>query len=157
MHHCLTRVLPYSAEDLFDLVGDVETYPKFVRWITTLRAWNRREAGEGVTTLDAEAKVRFGPLTERFSTRVRLDRPHLTVDVALISGPLRHLENHWRFEPRTGGAELTFEIDFDLKSALLSRLLATNFERAAAQLVHCFEVRAAELYGGSGWKRPTGS
>ncbi len=148
MRHHLTRNLPYSPEQLFDLVADVESYPKFVRWIETLRAWNRRPAGEGITRLDAEARVRFGPLRERFSTGVTLDRPRMAIDVNLLSGPFRRLENHWTFRPRDGGAELGFDIDFEFRSTLLKALLAANFHRAAETLVGCFETRAAELYGG---------
>ena len=158
MHrHRLTRQLPYAPEELFDLVADVRSYPQFVRWITELRTWGHRQLGPGVETLDAEARVRFGPVSERFATRVTLDRPRLAVDVARISGPFRRLENHWRFAARPGGAELSFEIDFEFHSHLLERLLAANFDRAAATLVHCFEVRADQLYGGGEWKRPTGS
>lgn len=157
MRHRLTRQLPYPADRLFDLVGDVEAYPQFVPWIHELRTWNRREDGEGVTVLDAEALVKFAVLSERFSTRVRLDRPHLAIDVTLLSGPFRRLENHWRFDPRPGGAELAFDIDFEFRSGLLDRLLAANFDRAAARLVDCFERRAAELNGGDRWTRPTGS
>ncbi len=157
MRHRLTRQLPYPADRLFDLVGDVEAYPQFVPWIHALYARNRREDGEGVMVLDAEATVRFAMLSERFSTRVRLDHPQLAIDVTLLSGPFRRLENHWRFEPRPGGAELTFDIDFEFRSPLLERLLAANFELAAARLVNCFERRAAELNGGERWKRPAGS
>ena len=157
MRHRLTRQLPYPPDQLFDLVGDVEAYPQFVPWIHALRAWNRREDGEGVTELDAEANVGFAMLSERFSTRVRLDRPRLAIDVTLLSGPFRRLENHWRFEPRPSGAELAFDIDFEFRSGLLDRLLAANFELAAAKLVNCFERRAAELNGGDRWKRLAGS
>jgi coenzyme Q-binding protein COQ10 len=157
LRHRLTRQLPYPADRMFDLVGDVEAYPQFVPWIHELRAWNRREVGEGVTVLDAEAKVKFAVLSERFSTRVRLDRPRLAIDVTLLTGPFRRLESHWRFEPRPSGAELAFDIDFEFRSGLLDRLLAANFELAAARLVNCFERRAAELNGGDRWKRPAGS
>jgi len=157
LRHRLTRHLPYPAEALFDLVGDVEAYPRFVPWVHALRAWNRREDGEGVWVLDAEAKVKFTVFSERFTTRVRLDRPRLAIDVTLLTGPFRRLENHWRFEPRPPGAELTFDIDFEFRSHLLERLLAANFEHAAARLVNCFERRAAKLYGEDGWMRPAGS
>ncbi len=157
MRHRLTRQLPYAADRLFDLVGDVEAYPQFVPWIHELRAWNRCEEGEGVTVLDAEAKVKFAVLSEQFSTRVRLDRPRLAIDVTLLTGPFRRLKNHWRFEPLPRGAELAFDIDFEFRSHLLERLLAANFEHAAARLVNCFERRAAELYGEDRWKRPAGS
>lgn len=147
MRHSLTRILPYAPEQLFDLVGDVERYPQFVRWVSALRTWNRRQAEEGVTLLEAEAKVRFSIITERFSTHVRLDEPAMAIDVDLLSGPFRKLENHWRFRPHPVGAELIFDIDFEFGSHLLERLLAANLDRAAGKLVACFERRAEALYG----------
>lgn len=158
MRHRLTRRLPQAPEALFDLVGDVEAYPQFVPWIDDLRAWNRHQDGEGVITLDAEAKVKFAVIRERFATRVRLDRPRLLIEVGLLSGPFRRLENRWLFEAApAGGTALTFDIDFEFRSHLLDRLLAANFERAASRLVNCFERRADQLYGEDGWKRPIGS
>lgn len=147
MRHSLTRVLPYSPEPLFDLVGDVERYPEFVRWVTAMRTWNRREAGEGVVLFDAEARVRFSFLRERFSTRVRLDRPALAIDADLISGPFRRLENRWRFKPHPAGAELAFEIDFEFRARLLERIVAANLTGAVDRLISCFEDRARTLYG----------
>jgi coenzyme Q-binding protein COQ10 len=157
LRHRLTRRLPYAPGALFDLVGDVEAYPQFVPWISALRAWNRGQDMEGVTTLDAEAEVKFAVIRERFATRVRLDRSHMLIDVSLLSGPFRRLENRWQFAPGPGGTELTFDIDFEFRSHLLERLLAANFERAADRLVGCFERRAGQLYGGDGCKRPIGS
>ena len=147
MRHSLTRVLPYQPRQLFDLVGDVERYPEFVPWVKSLRAWNRREAGEGVSELDAEADVGFSIVHERFATRVRLDAPRLAIDVDLISGPFRRLQNRWRFAAHPRGTELSFEIDFEFKSRLLTALLAANFHYAVERLVGCFEARARALYG----------
>jgi coenzyme Q-binding protein COQ10 len=147
LRHALVRRLPYTPEQLFALVGDVRRYPEFVPWIDALRTWNEREAGEGITTLDAEAHVRFAIIRERFATRVRLDAPALGIDVDLISGPFRRLSNHWRFAPAAGGAELTFEIDFEFGSRLLQTLFAANFQRAVGSIVTCFERRANALYG----------
>ena len=146
MRHGLTRILPYAPEQLFDLVGDVERYPEFVRWVTELRTWNRRQEADGAILLDAEAKVRFSFIRERFATRVRLDRTALDIDVALLSGPFRRLQNHWRFRTHEKGAELRFDIDFEFGSRLLETLLAVNMERAVAKLVACFEDRAKQLY-----------
>jgi coenzyme Q-binding protein COQ10 len=147
LRHELTRILPYEPGQLFDLVGDVERYPEFVPWVTRLATRNRRAEGEGVTLLDAEADVGFSIIHERFGTRVRLDAPELAIDVDLISGPFRRLKNGWRFAAHPRGAELRFEIDFEFKSRLLDRLLASNFHRAVNRLVGCFEDRARELYG----------
>ena len=147
MRHSLTRILPYTPGQLFALVGDVERYPQFVRWVSALRTWNRRQDDEGVLLLDAEAEVNFSVVRERFSTRVRLDEPALAIDVDLLSGPFRKLENRWRFKAHPSGAELAFEIDFEFRSRLLERLLAANLQRAVTKLVACFERRAKVLYG----------
>ena len=146
MRHTVTRILPYTPRQLFDLVGDVERYPQFVPWVKRLRTWNRQAAGE-VTTLDAEAEVGFSIVHERFSTKVKLDAPALAIDVDLISGPFRKLENRWRFKEHLKGTELSFAIDFDFKSRLLQALLAANFHHACNRLIACFEDRAAKLYG----------
>jgi coenzyme Q-binding protein COQ10 len=148
LRHSLTRDLPYAPGQLFDLVADVESYPQFVRWITALKTWNRRADGEGVALIDAEAQVKFSVINERFATTVRLDRPLLAIDVALLNGPFRKLENRWRFRPRGRGTEVHFDIDCEFRSRLLEGLLAANIGRAASRLVRCFEVRAAQLYGG---------
>jgi coenzyme Q-binding protein COQ10 len=147
LRHALTRRLPYSPRQLFDLVGDVERYPAFVPWITDMRTWGRRDSGDGLTTFDAEAKVRFTLIRERFCTRVKLDAPALAIDADLISGPFRRLQNRWRFAPAAEGAELSFGIDFEFGSRLLEGLLMANFERAVAKLIDCFERRAEALYG----------
>jgi len=128
-------------------VGDVERYPEFVPWVSGLRTWNRRDRAEGVTTMDAEAQVRFSVVRERFATRVRLDPRGFVIDVGLISGPFRRLENRWRFKPLPEGVELSFEIDFEFGSRFLQTLLAANFEKAVARLVGCFEQRAEDMYG----------
>jgi coenzyme Q-binding protein COQ10 len=147
LRHSLTRILPYTPRQLFDLVGDVERYPQFVPWVTRLSAANRRTDGEGVILLDATADVGFSIVHERFATRVRLDEPALAIDVALISGPFRRLTNAWRFPEHPRGAELGFTIDFEFKSRLLQALFAANSQRAMSRLVRCFEDRARVLYG----------
>ncbi len=147
MRHSLTHVLPYGPRQLFDLVGDVERYPEFVPWVQRLTTRNRREAGEGVILLDADAEVGFSIVHERFATAVRLDEPNLAIDVDLISGPFRRLNNRWRFPAHPRGTELGFEIEFEFKSRVLTALFAANFHYAVNRLVGCFEARAKALYG----------
>jgi coenzyme Q-binding protein COQ10 len=147
LRHALIRRLPYRPEQLFALVGAVELYPEFVPWVSDMRVYNRRDSGEGVTLLDAQAQVGFAIIHESFSTRVRLDRLGLAINADLLSGPFRRLETRWRFQDTDGGAELSFVIDFEFRSRLLHTLLAANFDRAVARLIGCFERRAQALYG----------
>lgn len=147
MRQSLTRRLPYSPEQLFALVADVERYPQFVPWVSELRTWNRRPGGEGITVFDAEARVRFAIIRERFATRVKLDTGALVIDVNLLSGPFKRLENRWSFTPDEAGTEVRFGIDFEFGSRLLERILAANAHRATTRIMACFEDRARVLYG----------
>ena len=147
MRHVVVRHLAYTPRQLFDLVGDVERYPQFVPWVTSMRTWNRRDLGDGVVEMDTEAQVKFAIIRERFATRDRFDGNALIIDVKLLSGPFRHLRNRWRFSPHPKGAELSFEIDFEFGTRLLHGLLSANFERAVSRLIGCFERRAHDLYG----------
>lgn len=147
MHrHVVTRVLPYSPEQLFTLVGDVEAYPSFVPWITGMRTWNARQDGS-ISMVDAEAQVGFSFLREKFATRVRRDAEHLTVEVSLLYGPFKRLSNQWRFTANSAGTTVEFVIDFAFKSRMLDALLAANLDRAADKLIACFEARARQIHG----------
>jgi coenzyme Q-binding protein COQ10 len=149
LHHHVSRVLPYTPDQLFALVGDVERYPEFVPWISSMRTWNARTLADGVETVDAEAGVGFSFLKERFATRVRRDPSERQIDVSLLSGPFRKLANSWRFFEDAGGTRIEFDIDFQFKSRLLEGLLSANFHHAVEKLMACFEDRAKALYGGA--------
>jgi coenzyme Q-binding protein COQ10 len=145
--HRVTRILPYAPEQLAALVADVRAYPEFVPWVTSMRAWGEREEAPGIMVLDAEAAVGFSFLKERFSTWVRHDRNRHVVEVGLLRGPFKHLNNRWTFHPDPSGTRLEFMIDFAFKSRLLDAMLHANFDRAVSKLMGCFEARAAKLYG----------
>ncbi len=147
MRHSVSRVLPYTPDQLFELVGDVKRYPDFVPWVTSLRTWNDRPEVEGVSSLDAEAAVGFSFLKEKFSTHVRRDQVNHQIDVSLISGPFKKLRNRWRFIPHEQGTEVLFDIDFEFRMRFLDGILASNFDHAVARLIGCFDARARTLYG----------
>lgn len=147
MHHHVSRLLPYTPDQLFALVGDVDRYPEFVPWISSMRTWNARDLGQGANSLDAEAGVGFSFLKERFATRVRRDSVERRIDVSLLSGPFRRLTNTWRFLEDEAGTRIEFDIDFQFKSRLLEGLLTANFHHAVERLMGCFEDRAKALYG----------
>jgi coenzyme Q-binding protein COQ10 len=149
VRHHVSKVLPYAPDQLFRLVGEVSKYPEFVPWITAMRTWNARPLSNGVTSVDAEAGVGFSFLKEKFATRVRRDAHNQQIDVSLLSGPFRRLENRWRFiDAGHGATRIEFDIDFVFKSRLLDGLLRANFSQAVDKLIGCFEARAQALYGG---------
>jgi len=140
--HAERRRLPYSAEQLFDLVADVRRYPEFLPWCVGVRIRERTDK-----LLVADLLIGFKMVRERFSSRVVLDRPR-RIDVTYSEGPFRYLNNHWIFIPEPdGGCTIDFFVDFEFRSRLLQRLIEVLFNEAVRRMVSAFEARARVLYG----------
>ena len=140
--HTETKHLPYSPEQLFELVADVARYDEFLPWVVAVRV---RSSSETETV--ADLVVGFNAFKERFTSRVTKHRPdRITVDY--IEGPLKFLKNEWRFTPASdGGTELFFSVDFAFKSRIFETLAGAMFDRALRRMTSAFEQRAAALYG----------
>jgi coenzyme Q-binding protein COQ10 len=140
--HTETRHLPYSPEQLFDLVADVQKYPEFLPWVAAVRI---RSASD--SEIVADLVVGFSAFKERFTSRVTLDKPR-RIHVDYIEGPLKYLRNEWRFDPAPdGGTKLFFSVDFAFRSRLFQTLAGEMFDRALRRMTDAFERRAAALYG----------
>jgi coenzyme Q-binding protein COQ10 len=139
------RALPYTAEQMFAMVADVASYPKFLPWIAAIRVRSDSE-----TEMLADMIIGFKSLKETFTSRVVKERPgHIHVDY--IDGPLKHLGNDWRFEDDgKGGCLVHFAVDFAFKNRLFEMIAGQMFDRALRKMTGAFEARAAELYGPSG-------
>jgi coenzyme Q-binding protein COQ10 len=141
--HAEKRVVPYSPEQMFDLVADVERYPEFLPWCVACRI--RRRAGPN--TLIADLAIGFKMIREQFTSRVELEWPR-RIDVSYSQGPFRHLTNHWNFAADDGGAcIIDFYIDFEFRSRTLQKAMGKLFNEAVQRMVNAFEKRAAVLYG----------
>ena len=142
--HSETKYLPYSPEQMFDLVADVARYDEFLPWVGAVRVRSSSD-----TEVVADLIVGFNAFKERFTSRVTKQRPgHIIVDY--IEGPLKYLKNEWRFEPALeGGTNVHFSVDFAFRSRLFEALAGAMFDRALRRMTGAFEQRAAALYGSS--------
>ena len=137
-----THYLPYSADQLFDLVADVEKYPEFLPWCLGARIIEQSE-----TDLTADLIIGYKVFRETFRSRVHLT-PKSRIDVEYINGPFHYLNNHWTFkEAKHGGTDIDFFIDFQFRNSLFQSATQMIFERAFDQMLNAFEKRAKELYG----------
>jgi coenzyme Q-binding protein COQ10 len=142
--HAEKRILPYTREQLFDLVADVERYPEFLPWCLGARV--RERAANAIT---ADLLIGFRMVRERFTSRVVLQRPD-RIDVSYSKGPFRYLNNHWEFIPQPDGRCLIdFYVDFEFRSRLLQKIIEVLFNEAVRRMVSAFEARARALYGGA--------
>jgi coenzyme Q-binding protein COQ10 len=140
--HSETRYLPYTPEQLFDMVADVARYDEFLPWVVAVRVRSSSE-----TETIADLVVGFNAFKERFTSRVVKERPR-TICVDYIEGPLKFLHNEWTFDPADdGGTNVAFSVDFAFKSRLFETLAGAMFDRALRRMTSAFEQRAAALYG----------
>ena len=137
-----TRRLPYSCEQMFDLVADVGRYGEFLPWVVATRV--RSDSEHEMT---ADMLVGFKAIREKFTSRVTKDRPN-RIDVHYLDGPLRDLDNSWVFRPtEDGGCEIDFCVQFTFRNAVFEALAGQYFDRAFRKMVEAFEKRADDLYG----------
>jgi coenzyme Q-binding protein COQ10 len=140
--HTEKRVLPFTPEQLFDLVSDVGRYQEFLPWVAATRIRSNSE-----TETTADLVVGFRALKETFTSKVRKVRPR-EIEIDYVEGPLKYLHNSWRFSPAPGGGtEVDFCVDFAFRNRIFEALAGQMFDRALRRMIGAFEDRANALYG----------
>lgn len=147
--HHEARKLPYTAQQMFDLVADVESYPQFLPWTAAARITSRRDVPMG-EEMHVDLIISFKVFRERFASRVVLNPGDMRIETEYLDGPFRHMNSLWRFEDSGIGCEVTFDVDFEFRSRILGSAAGMFFNDAMQRIVRAFERRAAELYGSSG-------
>ena len=146
-----THIVPFTAQQMFDLVADVEAYPEFLPLCEALSIRERRTNADGHTQLIADMTCGYKAIRETFTSRVTLNAQKCEILVEYIDGPFSHLHNQWRFEqaPSTyapGGSAAHFHIDYAFKSPILGMLVGAMFDRAFRRFLTAFEQRAEDVY-----------
>ncbi len=140
--HSETRRLPYTPEQMFDLVADVARYDEFLPWVVAIRI-----RSDSDTEMVADLVVGFKSLRETFTSRVHKKRPH-NIKVNYVDGPLKYLHNEWDFEDDgKGGCLLDFSVDFAFRSRVFERMAGQVFDKALRKMTDAFKERADALYG----------
>jgi coenzyme Q-binding protein COQ10 len=143
----ITHPVVHSADDMFKLVADVETYPKFLPLCEELTL-RRREQRDGKEVLIATMSVGYKMIRERFTTEVILDPGTRSIVVHYLDGPFSYLENRWTFRPiGPRVCEIDFYIAYSFRSRLLERLMGGLFDKAVRKYTAAFEARADAVYG----------
>jgi len=145
--HSETRHLPYTAQQMYDLVADVENYPQFLPWTAAARIRSTREDGDVVIML-ADLVISFKVFRERFGSRVTLYPDARKIDTEYLDGPFEKMVSNWAFEEaEDGGCNVSFFVDFAFRNKLLQTTATIFFNDAMQRVVRAFERRAAELHG----------
>jgi coenzyme Q-binding protein COQ10 len=139
--HHERRELPHSAAQMYDLVADIRRYPEFLPWVSAIRV--RQESESEIL---ADMIVGFKSLRETFSSQV-IKRPKLEITVNYIDGPLKYLNNHWKFiDLPAGGSVVDFTVDFAFRNSIFEALAGQVFDSALRKMTGAFIARADSLY-----------
>jgi coenzyme Q-binding protein COQ10 len=142
------RRVQHRADQMFDLVADVERYPEFVPLCSALKVRRRMPQPDGTEIIVADMTVSFKLVKETFTSEVTLYRKNLKILVRYLQGPFSSLENRWTFEPRGDDAcDVGFFIAYEFKSRMLATLMGSMFDAAFTRFSAAFEKRADMVYG----------
>ena len=148
-----TRQVRHTASQMFDLVGDIESYPEFLPLCVGARVLRRIPGtSEGSERVVAEMRIGYKAIRETFTSRVDLDRSRLAILVEYVDGPFRRMQNRWTFldeiselgRPR---ARVDFFIDYEFRSRALGMVMGVMFDTAFRRFAQAFEERADRVYG----------
>jgi coenzyme Q-binding protein COQ10 len=143
LKHFEQKHLPYTPEQMFDLVADVDSYAEFAPWCIASRI-NHRESDR---VFYADLVAGYKMFRERFSSKVILDRPN-EISIEYLKGPLKNLKNRWVFIRQPDNSCLIdFTVEFEFSNVALQTLANMFFNEVVKRMVGAFETRATELYG----------
>ena len=146
------RVLsPYSKEQLFQLVLDIEKYPEFLPWCHNAQITEKLSDNE----LYADLTINFKAFFYNYTSHIIIDEiqnvaaDNLQIKVKMVQGPFKTLVNNWKFEDTEDGkgCYINFDIDITLKSVFLNKMLNLVFDHTYKKMLHAFEERADQIYG----------
>jgi coenzyme Q-binding protein COQ10 len=140
------RRVRHAPERMFDLVADVESYPKFVPLCERLLLRSRTTADDGTEVVVATMTIAYKLFRESFTSRVVLDRARRVIDVTYLDGPFRKMENRWTFEPAGEGATVGFFLDYEFRNPVLALAMGAVFDKVFGRFAEAFERRADVVY-----------
>ncbi len=132
---------PYAAAQVFDLVADVESYPKFLPWVIEARVLRRHDNTVWVTMTMGTRLLR-----RQFATEAKLDRPH-RIDIVSRDPMFERFAQRWTFTAAGHGTDIEYRTDFRFRSGLLQVLIGGSFADRAPAMMQAFQQRARRLYG----------
>lgn len=145
--HSETRHLPYSAQQMYDLVADVSNYPEFLPWTSAARVNSHTQQPDGSEVMEADLVISFKVFREKFASRVDLYPKDMRIDTRYLDGPFKHMISNWKFAEAEGGCTVDFHVDFEFRNRILQSAAGLFFYEAMQRIVRAFERRAHDLYG----------
>ena len=141
----VTRHIARDKQTLIDFVLDIEKYPEFIPFCIDSKVYETNDNGNEIEII-ADLTIGKRPFIDTYKSDVRYDKKNDSIHVTNIDGPLKHLENNWKFVEREKLTEVQFDIDFEIKNKFLNLIMEKSFQFGLNKIADAFQKRADELY-----------
>ena len=139
------RLIECKKEQLIDLVLDIEKYPAFVPFCIGAKIYEKKEKGN-LLLIVADLTIGKGPFKDTYKSDIKFNKKEDSIYVTNLDGPLKHLENNWRFKEENNITEVSFEVDFELKNEFLNIVMTKSFQFGLNKIADAFQKRAEHLF-----------
>ena len=140
------RLIKCDKNQLIDLVLDIEKYPTFVPYCIDAKMYEKNDTGDFICII-ADLTIGKGLFKDTYKSDVKFNKKLNSIYVTNIDGPLKHLDNRWKFEEHKEGTEINFDVDFEIKNKFLNILMTTSFQYGLDKIADAFQKRANHLFG----------
>ena len=141
----IKRYINCSKKDLIDLVLNIEEYPKFIPYCLNAHIYKDESVGN-FQYIEADLTIGKGPFKDTYKSDVKFDKKESIIFVKNIEGPLKYLENKWKFDQKENFTEVTFDLDFELKNKFLNIFMNKSFKYGLDKIADAFQSRAEKLF-----------
>jgi len=138
------RVINKKKDKLIEFVLDIEKYPEFIPFCLASKVYERKNEGDKILII-ADLTIGKGPFSDTYKSDVRFNIKNDTINVTNIDGPLKHLQNNWKFVETDNTTEVYFDVDFEIKNKFLNLLMEKSFEFGLNKIADAFQKRAETI------------
>ena len=140
----VTRDIARKKQDLIDFVLDIEKYPEFIPFCLSSKVYEVKDEDKEIKII-ADLTIGKRPFVDTYKSDVRYNKSNDSIHVTNIDGPLKHLENNWKFIQKENFTEVQFDIDFEIKNKFLNLIMTKSFEFGLNKIADAFQKRAEEI------------
>jgi coenzyme Q-binding protein COQ10 len=138
------RIIKKKKDKLIEFVLDIEKYPEFIPFCLASKVYERKTEGDKILII-ADLTIGKGPFSDTYKSDVRFNKKNDTINVTNIDGPLKHLQNNWKFVETDNTTEVYFDVDFEIKNKFLNLLMEKSFEFGLNKIADAFQKRAETI------------
>ena len=140
----VTRHIERDKQKLINFVLDIEKYPEFIPFCIDSKVYERNDHKDEIAII-ADLTIGRKPFVETYKSDVRYNKQNDTIHVTNIGGPLKHLENNWKFVQKDKFTEVHFDVDFEIKNKFLDMIMTKSFQYGLNKIADAFQKRAEKI------------